>query len=80
MCRATLATKIENFNKHMNTINSINAVAQQWLKAICFEKWALSHNEGRRYGIMTTNMSEVFNNVLKRARNCFGSIDIFSTK
>ena len=29
----------------------------------------LSHDEGRRYGIMTTNMSEVFNSVLKRARN-----------
>ena len=38
MCRAALATKIENFNKHMNTIGRINAVAQQWLEAIPFEK------------------------------------------
>ncbi|RVW47325.1 hypothetical protein CK203_089682 [Vitis vinifera] len=36
--RAALATKIENFNKHMNTIGRINAVAQQWLEAIPFEK------------------------------------------
>ena len=27
MCRAVLATKIEKFNKHMNTIRKINAVA-----------------------------------------------------
>ncbi|RVW52910.1 hypothetical protein CK203_110637 [Vitis vinifera] len=30
---------------------------------------ALSHDGGRRYGIMTTNMSEVFNSVLKGARS-----------
>ena len=38
MCRAVLATKIEKFNKHMNTIWRINAVVQQWLEAISFEK------------------------------------------
>ncbi|RVW75856.1 Serine/threonine-protein phosphatase 7 long form-like [Vitis vinifera] len=32
------------------------AIAQQWLEAIPFEKMALSHDGGRRYGIMTTNM------------------------
>ncbi|RVX00847.1 Serine/threonine-protein phosphatase 7 long form-like [Vitis vinifera] len=32
--RAALATKIEKFNKHMNTIERINAAAQQWLEAI----------------------------------------------
>ena len=31
-------------------------------------KWALSHDGGRRYGIMTTNKYEVFNSVLKGAR------------
>ena len=30
---------------------------------------ALSHDGGRRYGIMTTNMFEVFNSVLKGARS-----------
>ncbi|RVW64593.1 hypothetical protein CK203_048489 [Vitis vinifera] len=30
---------------------------------------ALSHDDGWRYEIMTTNMSEVFNGVLKSARN-----------
>ena len=69
MCRAALATKIEKFNKHMNTIGRINAAAQQWLEAIPFEKWTLSHDGGRMYDIMTTNMSEVFNSVLKGARS-----------
>ena len=36
---------------------------------IPFKKWALSHDRGRRYGIMTTNMSKVFNSVFKVARS-----------
>ena len=39
------------------------------MEAIPFEKWSLSHDEGRRYGIMTTNMSEVFNSILKGAQS-----------
>ena len=44
-------------------------VTQQWLEAILFQLWALSHDGGRRYEIMTTNMSEVFNSVFKGARS-----------
>ena len=32
------------------------------------ETWTLSHDRGRCYGAMTTNMSECFNGVLKGAR------------
>ena len=39
------------------------------LENIPFEKWALSHDRGLRYGIMTTNIYEVFNSVLKGARS-----------
>ena len=53
---AALATKVGKFNKHMDTIWRINLEAQQWLEVIPFEKWALSHDEGQRYEIMTTNM------------------------
>ena len=53
----------------MTTIGRINSEAQQWLEAIPFQLWALSHDGGRRYGIMTTNISEVFNSVLKGARS-----------
>ena len=69
VCRAALASTECKFNKHMTTIGRINSEAQQWLEAIPFQLWALSHDEGRRYGIMTTNISEVNNSVLKGARS-----------
>ena len=69
VCRVVLATTQRKFNRHMATIRRINSKAQQWLKVIPLELWALSHDGGRRYGIMTTNMSEVFNSVLKGVCN-----------
>ena len=52
----------------MATIGRIKSEAQQWLEANPFQLWALSHDGGRRYGIMTTNILKVFNSVLKGAR------------
>ena len=69
VCRAALANTERKFNKHKNTIRRINSEALQWLEAIPFQLWTLSHNGGRRYGLMTTNISEVFNSVLKGARS-----------
>ena len=69
VCRAALATTQHKFNKHMTTIGRINFEAQQLLEVIPLELWALSHDGGRRYRIMTTNMFEVFNIILKGARN-----------
>ena len=53
----------------MDTIGRINVEARNWLEHISLEKLALSHDGGRRYEIMTTNMTEVFNGILKGARN-----------
>ncbi|KAL6340122.1 hypothetical protein AAG906_038957 [Vitis piasezkii] len=53
----------------MDTIGRINVKARNWLEHITLEKWALSHDGRRRYRIMTTNMSRVFNGVLKGAHN-----------
>ena len=69
VCRAALASTEHKFNKHMAITGRINSEAQQWLEAIPFQLWALSHDGGRRYGIMTTNISKVFNSVLKGARS-----------
>ena len=66
VCRETLAPKQRKFNRHMATIRRINSETQ-WLEAIPLKIWALSHDGGRRYGIMTTNMSEIFNSALKGA-------------
>ena len=65
VCRVALASTERKFNKHMTTIGRINFETQQSLEAIPFQLWALSHDRGR----MTTNMSEVFNSVLKGARS-----------
>ena len=64
VCRETLTTKQRKFNRHMTTIGRINSDKQQWLEAYGIQ---LSHDGGRRYGIMTTNMSEIFNIVFKGA-------------
>ena len=69
VCRAALASTERKFKKHMNAIERINSEALQWLEAVPFQLWALSHDGGRRYGLMTTNISEVFNSVLKGARS-----------
>ena len=69
MCRVTMESKIKKIISHMDTIGRINAKARNWLEHIPLEKWALSHDDGRRYRIMTTNMFEVFNGVLKGACN-----------
>ena len=39
----------------------------EWINQNCpdLTKWALAHDNGARYGIMTSNMSEVYNGVLK---------------
>ena len=69
VCRVALASTERKFKKHMNTIGRINSEALQWLEAVPFQLWALSHDGGRRYGLMTTNISEVFKSVLKEARS-----------
>ena len=69
VCRAALESTERKFNKNMTTIGRINSEVLQWLEAIPFHLWAISHDGGRRYGIMTTNISEVFNSVLKGARS-----------
>ena len=69
LCWTAMESKVKKFSTHMDTIGQINVDARNWLEQIPLEKWALSHDEGRRYGIMTTTMSEVFNGVLKGACN-----------
>lgn len=52
----------------MEQVPRINSEALAWLWAISMDKWPLSHDDKRRYGLMTTNFSKVFNSVLKGAR------------
>ena len=65
VCRAPSVTKQCKFNRHMTIIGRMNLEGQQWLEAIPLEIWALAHDGGRGYDIMTANMSKVFNSILK---------------
>ena len=52
----------------MTKIFELNPQAHIWLTGVRTEKWACCYDGGRRYGAMTSNMAEIFNNVLRAAR------------
>ncbi|XP_011079192.1 uncharacterized protein LOC105162771 [Sesamum indicum] len=66
--RAGSEYQIRKFNRIMEEIKSQSLEAFQWLERIDKEKWTASHDGGWRCGILTTNMSECINGVLKGAR------------
>ncbi|KAI5672821.1 hypothetical protein M9H77_13185 [Catharanthus roseus] len=64
-----------NFNKTFKNTNLKSLMWQagtetkQWkFDRLDPEKWTLLHDGGHRHGIMTTNISEALNSVLKKAR------------
>ncbi|KAI0519272.1 hypothetical protein KFK09_006714 [Dendrobium nobile] len=59
---------IVNFTRLMNHIKNVKQEAYDWLIERDVSKWSLLFDNGYRYSIMTTNASECFNGVLKRAR------------
>ncbi|KAI0520548.1 hypothetical protein KFK09_008024 [Dendrobium nobile] len=59
---------IVNFTRMMNHIKNVKQEAYDWLIERDVSKWSLLFDNGFRYGIMTTNASECFNGVIKRAR------------
>ncbi|KAL8520150.1 hypothetical protein ACS0TY_010898 [Phlomoides rotata] len=52
----------------MREIGGLNGEAHEYLRGINVSKWTFSHDGGHRYGVMTTNISEAINGVLKGAR------------
>ncbi|KAL0435009.1 UNVERIFIED_CONTAM: hypothetical protein Sradi_0208800 [Sesamum radiatum] len=67
--RAGSEYQIKKFNRIMEEIKSQNIAAFEFLNKINKEKWTASHDGGWRTGILTTNMSECINGVLKGARS-----------
>ncbi|KAI5649135.1 hypothetical protein M9H77_35140 [Catharanthus roseus] len=61
-------SKLWKFDCVMNEIQERNMDAYIYLMKLDPEKWTLLHNGGHIYGIMTTNISEALNSVLKKAR------------
>jgi hypothetical protein len=57
------------FDQRRKDLENDNPRVVRYLRDTPLPKWALSHDVGgRRFGMMTTNISEVYNNVLKGAR------------
>ncbi|GKD60805.1 DNA-binding WRKY transcription factor [Tanacetum coccineum] len=52
----------------MNLTIVVNEEGSPWLEPRGFHRWTLAHDGGKRYGLLTTNLSEIFNSVLKGAR------------
>ncbi|XP_023744000.1 uncharacterized protein LOC111892169 [Lactuca sativa] len=66
--RAGSQNQIRKFNYIMEEIRKLNPRAREWLESHPPNRWTLAHDGGRRYRLLTTNLSEIFNSVLKGAR------------
>ncbi|KAI5653637.1 hypothetical protein M9H77_30824 [Catharanthus roseus] len=60
-------TKQWKFDRVIKEIQERNVDAYIYLMKLDPEKWTLLHDCGHRHGIMTTNISEALNNILKKA-------------
>ncbi|VFR02333.1 unnamed protein product [Cuscuta campestris] len=69
MYDAASTPDVSEFNRTMQQIKSQREEAYDWLLALPLEKWALCSDGGARYGILTTNLSESYNHVLKGCRS-----------
>ncbi|XP_061365207.1 uncharacterized protein LOC133308585 [Gastrolobium bilobum] len=59
-----------DFERALARFRDTSTQVVDWIDVIPKEKWSRAHDiEGRRYGHMTTNLSESINRVLKGARN-----------
>ncbi|GFP84677.1 hypothetical protein PHJA_000611600 [Phtheirospermum japonicum] len=60
--------RVTVFHKIMEQSKALDTDAFAYLDGIDKSKWTLSHDGGKRCGILTTNMSESINGVMKCAR------------
>ncbi|KAL5147339.1 hypothetical protein HKD37_06G017039 [Glycine soja] len=58
------------FDQNLEKFRQLSPAIATWIHRISKEKWTMAYDrEGRRYGHMTTNLSECINKVLKDCRN-----------
>ena len=67
MWRAASTHQVRKFESLIWQIREENEDAYEYLMEIPLEKWTVSHDGGKRWGVLTTNLSESFNGVLKKA-------------
>ncbi|KAH0691282.1 hypothetical protein KY289_018640 [Solanum tuberosum] len=68
MWRAASTHQVRKFESLIWQIREENEEAYEYLMEIPLDKWTVSHDGGKRWGVLTTNLSESFNGVLKKAR------------
>ncbi|XP_038713386.1 uncharacterized protein LOC120007256 [Tripterygium wilfordii] len=67
--KATKAYRVFEFEVLMTQLSLIDPRAQSYLLEAGFAKWSRAHFLGRRYNILTTNIAESMNAVLREARH-----------
>ncbi|KAM3284271.1 hypothetical protein P3S67_023070 [Capsicum chacoense] len=68
MWNAASAHQVRKFEALMWEIREENEEVYEYLMQFPLEKWTISHNDGKKLGVLTTNLSESFNGLLKKAR------------
>ncbi|KAH0776781.1 hypothetical protein KY290_008192 [Solanum tuberosum] len=58
MWRASSAHQVRKFESLMWQIKEENVEAYEYLMEIPLEKWTVSYDDGKRWGVLTTNLSE----------------------
>ena len=66
---AAKAYRISDFEERMSMIQSVSQGAYNYLNEVGYPKWARAHFNGRRYNIMTTNIAESMNAVVRYAHS-----------
>lgn len=66
--KAACAFGLPEFYTLFNKIKLMNTSCAEYLIGIGFEHWARAHFSGNRYNIMTSNVAESWNSVLREAR------------
>ncbi|XP_074327034.1 uncharacterized protein LOC141664975 [Apium graveolens] len=59
---------VHKFNLHWKSLLSTEPRAEQWFSDKPLKHWVLAFDDGRRFGIMTTNFAECWNNAIRAAR------------
>ncbi|XP_062080131.1 uncharacterized protein LOC133784875 [Humulus lupulus] len=67
--KAAITYRIEEFNKHFDQLRKIYPHVAKYLENdVKFRKWSRAHFGGNRYEVMTTNIVELVNNLMRKAR------------
>lgn len=66
--KAARAYRLQEFYYVFNEIKTMNAACAEYLIDIGFQHWARVHFNGNRFNVMTSNIAESWNSVLREAR------------